>query len=79
MGGSRKTLKSRPEKLKLKTMLTPEQKNKLQAKMKNFSSELDKLAENPIQENEAGQIEGGFAESATEDSAADDIIINFFC
>lgn len=60
-------------------MLKPDHKN-VQIKVNKFSKEIEKLAENPIQENEAGQIEGGFAESLTPDAIADeDIVINFWC
>ena len=59
-------------------MLKPDNKN-VQIKVNKFSKEIEKLAENPIQENEAGQIEGGFAESNPGTDSAEDIVVNFWC
>ncbi len=39
------------------------QKKELQEQIAKLSKELENLAQNPIKENEAGQIEGGFSDA----------------
>jgi hypothetical protein len=53
------------------------QKKELQEKIAKLSKELENLAQNPIKENEAGQIEGGFsdAQSSVDDAPKYDINI----
>ena len=49
--------------------MSKKEKSVSQDKKNALSNELESLAKNPIQENEAGEIEGGFVAPASEKPA----------